>query len=119
MELSYKVSKSGCGLSELASADADVVELLVRAALIRETLSMQARIQAQRQLPPDRWINPVMWVRVWNEELTDFIAVVAQVPRACLRVSFRALARLAVCPDRKRVPLRHLVLKSPPKSAYI
>ncbi len=60
-----------------------------------------------------------MWIGVWNEELRDFIAVIAQVPRARIRVSFRELARLAVCPDRKRVPLRHAVLRAPPKRAYI
>ena len=119
MELSYKVAKSDCGLAELNSTDATVVEMLVDAALIRETVAMQARLHAQDQLPDDRWINPLMWMRVWAEEFKSFIPVIAQVAHARIRVSFRTLARLAVAPDRKRVPLRYSILRRPPQKPHI
>lgn len=119
VELSYKAAKSDCGLAELNSTDATVVEMLVDAALIRETVAMQARLHAQDQLPDDRWINPLMWMRVWAEEFKGFIPVIAQVAYARIRVSFRTLARLAVAPDRKRVPLRYSVLRRPTQKPHI
>ena len=119
MELSYRACKSGSGLAELASRDPEVVRLLVSAALIRETLAMQARLRAQATLPKCRWINPLMWLNVWNQEILAFIPVLAGTRRARLDLSFRTLARIAASPDRKRVPLRYSVLQEPPKKAYI
>ena len=87
-----------------------MVNILVHAALVRETLSMQARLVAQSLVAEDRWLNPLMWVRVWSEELKELIGVVAQVPRAPLSTTFGTLTRLAVCPDRSRDPLRNTVL---------
>jgi len=119
VELSYRACKSGSGLNELTSRNPEVVRLLVSAALIRETLAMQARLRAQPILPKDRWINPLMWVNVWNQEIPTFLPIVATVKKLRLRLSFRTLARIAVCPDQKRQPLRFRVLREPPRSAYI
>lgn len=119
VELSYKAGKSDCGLAELNTTDATVVELLVDAALIRETVAMQARLHAQDQLPEERWINPLMWMRVWAEEFKSFIPFIAQVAHARIRISFRALARIAVAPDRSRVPLRYSVPRRGPQRPYI
>ncbi len=46
-----------------------IVRTLVRAALVRASLAMRARCQAQRNVPAGRWSNPQQWVRVWRELL--------------------------------------------------
>jgi hypothetical protein len=54
-----KVNKSGLGLDELTSAKPHIVRTLVMAALLRSSLAMMSKRQAEAQLPADRWINPM------------------------------------------------------------
>ena len=45
-------------MNDLPSGKAHIVKILVKAALIRTTLAMQARRVASKYLPPDMLINP-------------------------------------------------------------
>jgi hypothetical protein len=119
VELSYRGLKSESGLAEVVSRDPDVVETLVRAALLRSTLSLQVRQKAEVKLPANRWVGTLMWHKIWNEGLLDLLPMLAEVEGAHLGFGFEELARWAMCPDRKRVPLRCRLLRSGPKRAYI
>ena len=66
VETFYKAAKSGLGLHELASTKPHIVRTLVKAALIRASIAMQAKCAADQNLPPGRWINPYQWVQVWR-----------------------------------------------------
>lgn len=66
METFYKAGKSGLGLHELGSSKPHIVRTLVKAALIRASIAMQAKCAAEQNLPPGRWINPHQWVQVWR-----------------------------------------------------
>jgi putative transposase len=66
VETFYKAGKSGLGLHELGSSKPHIVRTLVKAALIRASIAMQAKCAAEQNLPPGRWINPHQWVQVWR-----------------------------------------------------
>lgn len=118
VELSYKAGKSGCGLAELNSNKPHVVRILVLAALVRQSLAMRSRLAAMSTLSQKRWVGPLMWVRVFNAELVDVVRELVGVGRAA-GASLRQLARLAVCPDRARAPLRHTLLRRMPLEARV
>lgn len=104
VETFYKTGKSGLGLDELPSRQPHIVRTLVKAALIRATIAMRARLVAERTLPASRWINPGQWTHVWRERL-------AELARSTSRsFGWADLARLAVDPNRKRPPLRRVAL---------
>lgn len=105
VETFYKTGKSGLGLNDLPSRKPHVVRTLIKAALIRSCIAMHARQEAEKTLPRRRWINPQQWVHVWRERIAD---VLLGDRLQVLTWSF--LARLAVDPNVKRVPLRRRCL---------
>ncbi len=105
VETFYKTGKSGLGLNDLPSRKPHVVRTLIKAALIRSSIAMQARQQAEQTLPRTRWINPLQWVHVWRERIADIL--LGQRPD---HLTWGFLAMLAVDPNVKRVPLRRRCL---------
>lgn len=105
VETFYKTGKSGLGLNDLPSRKPHVVRTLIKAALIRSSIAMQARVQAEQKLPSSRWINPLQWVHVWRERIAEIL-----LGEHIQRLTWDFLARLAVDPNVKRVPLRRRCL---------
>lgn len=95
-------AKSGMGLDRITSRTPHIVQALLRAALLRTTLAMQAKIQAERHLPKGRWINPLQWVKVWRERIGDLLGGWLMGRQAGTGISWERLARLAMDPNRKR-----------------
>lgn len=118
VELGYKAGKSGCGLAELNSRKPHVVRILLYAALVRQHLATSSRLCAMSTLSKKRWINPLMWLRVFNAELPSLLAQLLRATPAPT-ASLRTLARLAVSPDRGRPPLRHTLLRVAPVQARV
>ena len=84
VEISYKAGKSGCGLAELNSSKPHVVRTLVLAALLRQDAGHEvAGCCPRHALPPSAWINPLMWLAVFNAELMGLLAELSGVGRAC------------------------------------
>ncbi|MCP4871717.1 MAG: hypothetical protein GY898_23670, partial [Proteobacteria bacterium] len=48
-------------------------EPCTNAALLRTTLAMQAKARAERLLPKGRWINPLLWIKVWRDRVIDLL----------------------------------------------
>jgi len=67
VELFYKAPKSGCALTELPTANEVVVRIMVKAALIRTALAMIAKRRLEEALPESIRINPLAWMKIWNE----------------------------------------------------
>ncbi len=90
------------GLRKINSGRKHIVELLVASALLRCTVAMRAMAQAQAHLPRLRWINPLQWVQVWREQLDELLRpwLLGSRPRG--RITWRALGRAAMDPNRKR-----------------
>ncbi len=108
VETFYKTAKSGLGLNQITSTKPHIVRTMVAAALVRASITMQAKLQAERHLPKDRWINPGAWVRLWRETLVD-LAHDRLTGGAKRRPSWQQLARLTEDPNRARMPTRQRV----------
>ena len=59
------MSKDGLGLGELTTRKPHIVRTLIRA-LFRASVAMQAKTEAEAELPDRRWINPQSWTRTWR-----------------------------------------------------
>ena len=106
VETFYKTAKSGLGLDELPSAQPHVVRTLVRAALIRANLAMQAKYEADRFVAHRRWINPKMWTSVWSQVVNELLMTVLLRRRIGTLPSWEFLAALATDDNVKRPPTR-------------
>ncbi len=106
VELFYKAAKSGSGLNEFTTAQPHIVRTLVYAALIRTTLAMKAKMKASRAAKGRLWINPVQWMRVWNELLLQCLDKLLRPSRPRLEMDWLELAWLAHDPNKNRVPTR-------------
>lgn len=108
VETYYKTGKSGFGLDELPSRKPHIVRTLVKAALVRSSIAMQAKRKAEPNLPAGRWMNPMQWVQVWHlavEAISD--AMLAGISLASARrPTWESLAALAHDPNVKRPPTR-------------
>ncbi len=111
VELFYKTAKGGLGLHELPTCKRHAVGALVRAALIRATVAMQARTRAERALPAGRWLNPVQWTVVWRQVLGVLADVELGQTLRWGMPTWATLARLAVDPNVKRPPTRWRLLQ--------
>ncbi len=108
VELHYRLGKGGLGLDDLHSSKADVILAMVNAALLRASVSMQARRVAQKHLRAGLWINPEAWGRLWQELLGQLLPIVLRGPPADSGWTWSLLAELAADPNRRRPPNRHL-----------
>jgi hypothetical protein len=106
VERFYVSAKSGMGLDKITSRTPHVIEMLIRAALLRTTLAMQAKIHAEQHLPKDRWINPLLWIKVWRNRIVDLLTGWLDGRRIRTGTTWQRLARLAVDPNRKRLSPR-------------
>ena len=106
VERFYVAAKSGMGLDRITSRKPHIVEALIRAALLRCTVAMQAKRQAERTLPTGRWINALAWIKVWRERIGDLLGAWLDGVRRPQRVSWERLAWLAVDPSRRRLSAR-------------
>jgi hypothetical protein len=108
VETFYKVNKSGLGLNEITSGKPHIVRTMLMAALLRGSICMQAKRHAERYLPSRRWINPLMWTRVWTAYLDRALdSWMLGARRAA--VTWRRLALLAMDPERSRPPTRRWI----------
>ncbi len=69
VELSYKATKSRSGMNELTTSQPHIARTLVYAALIWTTLAMKEKMRASQTAKGHLRINPVQWMKVWNEML--------------------------------------------------
>ncbi len=106
VERFYVAAKSGMGLDKITSRKPHIVETLLRAALLHTTLAMQAKIHAERHLPKGRWINPLLWVKVWRERIGDLLSGWLRGKRARTGITWKRMAKLAMDPNRKRLSPR-------------
>jgi hypothetical protein len=106
VERFFVCAKSGMGMDQVNSSKAHIVELFIRGALLRSTLAMQAKRIAERHLPATRWINPLLWIRVWRERIGDLLEAHLRRRRPWRTVRWARLAKLAVDPNRKRLSAR-------------
>lgn len=106
VELFYKAAKSGSGLDELPSTKPHVVRTLIYAALIRTSLAMKARMKASIAARDRLRINPIQWVRVWNELLLQCLDKLLRPGRPRLDTDWLELAFLARDPNQARIPTR-------------
>jgi len=96
IELNYKLAKGHLGLNNITATSPAVVRCLVRAALIRCSCAMQAKLLADALLPKGRWSCVQRWTTVWAGALL--------MATAGLRTTFKLLAAMAADPNRKRIP---------------
>jgi len=109
VERFYVSAKSGMGLDRITSRKPHIVEALIRAALLRCTVAMQAKREADKHLPPGRWMNPLMWIKVWRERVGDMLlGRWLNGGRSRDRTTWARLALLAMDPDRRRLSPRVL-----------
>jgi hypothetical protein len=87
VETYYKTGKSGLGLDALPSRQPHIVRTLVKAALVRASLAMQAKCQAERNLPSDQWLQPMQWAQVWRVAIEPLLQ--ALVTRTCIVLAER------------------------------
>lgn len=106
VERFYLCAKSGMGLDRITSRQPHIVEALIRAALLRCTVAMQAKRHADRRLPPGRWTNALAWIKVWRERIGDLLGCWANGTRPRGRTTWERLARLAMDPSRRRLSPR-------------
>ena len=106
VETFYKLGKSGLGLHELRSRKAHIVELMVRSALIRASIAMQAKLEAEKRLPIGVWMNPLQWLTVWRQVLPELVLRILHGRPHGGSIRWRLLARLAADPNRSRPPTR-------------
>lgn len=109
VETFYKTGKSGLGLDELRSSKPHIVTTIVHAALIRASVAMQAKREAETRLSPGRWINPGAWIRIWPIAVSQVLDARSQDRPAPYSLTWEALADLAADPNRARQPSRHRI----------
>lgn len=100
----YKVNKSGLGLDDLNSGKPHIVRTMLKAALLRGSICMQAKRHAERYLPSRRWINSLMWARVWTAYMDRALDGWLLGTRRRTAMTWRRLALLAMDPERRRPP---------------
>ena len=100
-------------MNELPSTKPHIVRTLVKAALIRTTVAMQARAVASKYLPPSMWINPGQWLTVWNVMLGDVLERLCREIRQPDEPIWQRLAHIAVDPNYRRVPTRQVFAERP------
>jgi len=105
VELFYKTAKGGLGLDEMTSSKAHIVRIMVRAALIRATVMMQAQREVTTYLPPGRWTNAQTWVKVWSRFLGRLLRGLICQKTVAPGITWGRLALLAIDPNRARIPL--------------
>lgn len=105
VELLYAVGKGGLGLGELQYRKRHNLDTFIRVALIKASLTMQARVIASHHLPTGRWLNMKLWARVWTLHLPSLAARWSQPRRQKLPFDWASLALLAVDPNIQRVPV--------------
>ena len=109
VERFYVAAKSGMGLDRITSRKPHIVKTLIRAALLRCTVAMQAKREAEKQLPPGRWMNPLMWTKVWRSRVGDMLlGRWLNGGRSRDPTTWSRLAQLAMDPDRRRLSPRVL-----------
>ena len=115
VETYYKTGKSGLGLDELPSRQPHIVRTLVKAALVRASLAMQAKCEAERNLPSHQWIQPMQWVQVWRVAIEPLLQALVTGTRIALeqRPTWASLATLARDPNVKRPPTRWRAMQEP------
>lgn len=108
VETFYKVGKSGLGLEDIRANRPQVINSLIRAALIRASISMQAMLKAEEAVPKRRWLNPHAWAIVWRDVVEKLVPGLRSHGRSASKqhVGWRWIAALAVDPNRKRPPTR-------------
>jgi IS4 transposase len=108
VETYYKTGKSGFGLDELPSRKPHIVRTLVKAALVRASIAMQAKRRAEPNLPAKQWINPMQWVQVWRVAVEAVLGAVLTGVRLApsLQPTWESLATLARDPNVNRPPTR-------------
>ena len=118
VETFYKTGKSGLGLDEITSRKPHIVRILVKGALVRSTIAMQAKCEAENNLPAGQWINPLEWVQVWRVAVEAvLLALVGHGSRdPASGHSWSFLAALARDPNVKRPPTRWSCLHEPDRS---
>lgn len=109
VETFYKVNKSGLGLNEISSGKPHIVRTMLKAALLRGSICMQAKRHAERYLPSRRWINPLMWTRVWTAHMDRALDCWLLGARRQVATTWRRLALLAMDPERSRPPTRQWI----------
>ena len=85
---------------------AHIVELMVRSALIRASIAMQAKLEAEKRLPIGVWMNPLQWLTVWRQILPELVLRILHGRPHGGSIRWRLLARLAADPNRSRPPTR-------------
>jgi len=109
VETFYKVNKSGLGLDELTSAKPHIVRIQVMAALLRSSISMMSKRQAEAHLPADRWINPMAWTQFWTLYFDRLIEKYLGAFLKPLGHSWQTLVAMTLDPEVKRPPTRHWI----------
>ena len=110
VETFYKTAKSGLGLDELPTTKPHIVRTLVRAALIRASLAMQAKCEADKHAQLGRWINPKLWTSVWNLALDPLLDKLLLGLRGKPILDWSFLAKMATDDYRNRPPTRWKLL---------
>jgi len=110
VETLFKTAKSGNGLAEISSTKPHIVRIFLKAALLRLTLSMQARQLAEAQLPHTAWINQGAWNLVWRAVLGEVVLAVLRRGGQGFTPEWEDLAVLARDDQVGRVPLRQALL---------
>jgi hypothetical protein len=105
VELFYKLGKSGLGLGRIKTKQPHIIRILIRAALIRSTLALKAKIIAEGYLPLGCWINPLAWVKIIRHFLCPSLVSLLYFS-SNIACSWQALAFLAIDPNKHRMPLR-------------
>lgn len=108
VETFYKTGKSGFGLDELTSRKPHIVRTMIKAALVRASLAMQAKCEAEKNLPAHHWINPQQWVRTWRMAIEATLCALATGARLSptAKPTWASLAGIARDPNVNRPPTR-------------
>jgi len=110
-----KTGKSGFGLDEPHSSKSLIVRTLVKAALIRASIAMQAKRKAEPNLAAKQWTNPMQRVQVWRDAVeTVRGAIIAGVRLPLARQpTWESLATPARDSNINRPPTRWKSLQEP------
>lgn len=106
VETFYKTGKSGLGLDELTTRKPHIVRTLIKAALVRASIAMQAKCEADKNLPVGQWINPHQWVRVWRHVIEVLLPALVDRATATVGYSWDSLAAFARDHNVNRPPTR-------------
>jgi hypothetical protein len=107
VELFYRLGKSGLGLDWVRKLKkGHRVKIVVRAALCRASVAMQARCATRGHIASGRWVNLEAWVKVWRVEMADVALDVLWRHRKSKGSSWLELVEQSLDPNIKRLPLR-------------